>query len=188
MTPFGFIQKMGFWTTLTRSQLLHDAWRLDTYSGLIGAIVTAAILSVLYEYIDIIKLKVVNRFWPQVLKSSQHNSSSIPVRFTTTAFYICRVLIVYILMLCVMTMNVWILVAVLLGTSAGHFLKRIMKRKELSRSDMEVGNNFPGYKPEREMITLVKHCKPTEGKKEPYESESHFELKTLLNQKGNDDT
>lgn len=25
---------MGFWTTLTRSQLLHDAWRLDTYEGI----------------------------------------------------------------------------------------------------------------------------------------------------------
>lgn len=25
---------MGYWTTLTRSQLLHDAWRLDTYEGI----------------------------------------------------------------------------------------------------------------------------------------------------------
>lgn len=181
---------MGFWTTLTRSQLLHDAWRLDTYEGLIAAMVTAVILSILFEYIDIIKLKVVNRFWPRekVLKSKEHNSSSIAVRLTTTVFYTCRVLIVYILMLCVMTMNVWILVTVLLGTSAGHFLKRIIKRKEFSRSDMEVGNNFPGYKPERETITIVKHCEPFINNKNGTENESHFELKTLLNKNGKDDT
>lgn len=67
---------MGFWTTLTRSQLLHDAWRLDTYEGLIAAMVTAAILSILFEYIDIIKLKVVNRFWPRekVLNEIDDNS------------------------------------------------------------------------------------------------------------------
>lgn len=181
---------MGFWTTLTRSHLLHDAWRLDTYSGLIAAMVTAAILSVLFEYIDIIKLKVVNIFWPheKALKSKEHNSSSIPMRLTTTVFYMCRALVVYILMLCIMTMNVWILLTVLLGTLAGNFLKRIMKRKEFSRSDMEVGNNFPGFKPEREMITIVKHCKPFKKNKEDSENELHFELKTLLNKNGKGDT
>lgn len=87
-----------------------------------------------------------------------------------------------------MTMNVWILLTVLLSTTAGNFLKMIMKRKEFSRSDMEVGNNFPGFKPEREMITIVKHCKPFGANKEVNENESHFELKTLLNKNGTDDT
>lgn len=87
-----------------------------------------------------------------------------------------------------MTMNVWILVTVLLGTSAGHFLKRIIKRKEFSRSDMEVGNNFPGYKPQRETITIVKHCEPFINNKNGTENESHFELKTLLNKNDKDDT
>lgn len=63
-----------------------------------------------------------------------------------------------------------------------------MKRKEFSRSDMEVGNNFPGFKPEREMITIVKHCKPFGANKEVNENESNFELKTLLNKNGTDDT
>lgn len=49
-----------------------------------------------------------------------------------------RVMVSYILMLCVMTMNVWILLTILFGTAAGHCLRRIMKNQH-TRPDFDIG-------------------------------------------------
>lgn len=86
-----------------------------------------------------------------------------------------------------MIMNVWILVIVFFGILVGYFFKRIIKRKEFFRLEMEVGNNFFGYKLEREMIIIVKYCEFFINNKNGIENELYFELKILLNKNGKDD-
>ncbi|XP_078333128.1 uncharacterized protein LOC111104198 isoform X2 [Crassostrea virginica] len=174
---------ISVWTTFTRSRLLHDAWRLDTYLGLICAMVSAAVLSFLYEYFDIFKLKVVKLFLPhkKSLTCTAHEAttqegSSLPARLVSTAFYTCRVVLVYVLMLFVMTMNVWILVTVLLGTGAGYISKKSTKTKNL-RSDIEIRN----LKPTNETIAKIQHCEPlVVNEKEPAKNEPPLEITELL--------
>ncbi|XP_061186819.1 protein SLC31A2-like [Saccostrea echinata] len=141
--------------------MLHDAWRLDTYTGLIFAMVLAAVLSLVFELMDIIKLKLLKKCWPdgRSLQNSNCSLSSINLRLTKAIFYTCQLIMTYILMLCVMTMNIWILVTILLGTAAGYYCKRI-SRKRPPNAELQVGVNYPGIQITSETIVRNKHCQP----------------------------
>ena len=109
-------------------------------------------------------------------EASTQEASSLPARLVSTAFYTCRVVLVYVLMLFVMTMNVWILVTVLLGTGSGYISKKITKTKKL-RSDMEIRN----LKPTNETIARIQHCEPlVVNEKEPAKNEPPLEITELL--------
>ena len=109
-------------------------------------------------------------------EASTQETSSLPARLVSTAFYTCRVVLVYVLMLFVMTMNIWILVTVLLGTGAGYISKKITKTKNL-RSDMEIRN----LKPTNETIARIQHCEPlVVNEKEPAKNEPSLEITKLL--------
>lgn len=57
-------------------------------------------------------------------ESDENNKWNVTVMLMQSAFHILRVIIGYILMLCVMTMNLWILASVLVGGGVGYFLFR----------------------------------------------------------------
>ena len=57
-------------------------------------------------------------------ESDVYNKRNVTVMLMQSAFHILRVIIGYILMLCVMTMNLWILASVLVGGGVGYFLFR----------------------------------------------------------------
>ena len=109
-------------------------------------------------------------------EASTQEASSLPARLVSMAFHMCRVVVVYVLMLCVMTMNVWILVTILLGTGAGYISKRITKTKNI-RSDMEIRN----LKPTNKTIARIQHCEPlVVNEKEPAKNEPPLEITELL--------
>ena len=111
-------------------------------------------------------------------EATTQEGSSLPARLVSTAFYTCRVVLVYVLMLFVMTMNVWILVTVLLGTGAGYISKKITKTKNL-RSDIEIRN----LKPTNETIAKIQHCEPlVVNEKEPAKNEPPLEITELLDE------
>jgi hypothetical protein len=57
-------------------------------------------------------------------ESDVYNKRNVTVMLMQSALHILRVIIGYILMLCVMTMNLWILASVLVGGGVGYFLFR----------------------------------------------------------------
>ena len=57
-------------------------------------------------------------------ESDEYNKRNVTVMLMQSALHILRVIIGYILMLCVMTMNLWILASVLVGGGVGYFLFR----------------------------------------------------------------
>ena len=57
-------------------------------------------------------------------ESDVYNKRNVTVMLMHSALHILRVIIGYILMLCVMTMNLWILASVLVGCGVGYFLFR----------------------------------------------------------------
>ncbi|XP_061186912.1 protein SLC31A2-like [Saccostrea echinata] len=150
----------SWWTTLTRSHVLHEEWCLDTYTGLICAMVAAAVLSVIFELLGVIMLRIVYICWPKgiPLQNSKCNPPSLLIRLITSIFHICGVIIGYILMLCVMTMNIWIFLSILLGTLAGHHFKRKTRKQEAEGDHLQIGVNYPEIRSRKE--TGSKQCEP----------------------------
>ncbi|XP_048731511.1 uncharacterized protein LOC125648436 [Ostrea edulis] len=138
----------SYWTTITRSHLIHDAWNLGTDSGLAVAMIIGAVLSIVFEFIDLIHFRIFRRFIEienSFQQSTACNPSVLPRRFITTLLYIVRVSSAYILMLCVMSMNIWILVSVLLGTMLGFFTKQYFKKIIFLGSEEKVKINDPEH-------------------------------------------
>lgn len=154
----------SFWTTLTRTHFLHDAWHLGTPSGIAMAMVAGAVLAFLFEFITLFHYGVITKLhemesnFPQ---STTCNPFVLPRRLLGTCLYILRVTIAYILMLCVMSMNVLILISILVGTAIGFFLKGCFNRKMNSdQNDVEINLSLQN-KDERP------NCRNTSKQSEP---------------------
>lgn len=86
----------------------------------------------------------------------------LPRRLLGTFLYIIRVTVAYLLMLCVMSMNALILIAVLVGTAIGFFLKGLLKKRIYSiKKDEEIINLSLQNKDERP------NCRNTSNQAEP---------------------
>ncbi|XP_067677738.1 protein SLC31A2-like isoform X1 [Haliotis asinina] len=106
----------------TASSLLLRAWRLDTVHGLVTGIMFCCVLSVVYEG---------SKFYYHIGKILHSRKSTSRWQGTLVAHYVSRMwkalaytihfLIGYILMLCTMTYNVWLVLAVCLGAGIGYF-------------------------------------------------------------------
>ncbi|XP_071119274.1 protein SLC31A2-like [Haliotis cracherodii] len=113
------IMTFQLWTS---SSLLFRSWYLDSMHGLVTAMVFSSVLSVVYEG---------SKFYYHIGKILQTRKSTNRWQGTFVAHYVSRMwkalaytihfLIGYILMLCTMTYNVWILLAVCIGSGIGHF-------------------------------------------------------------------
>lgn len=157
---------LKYWTTLTRTHLIHDAWHLGEPSGIAMAMVTGAVLALLFEFITLIHYKVITRLHEietNFQQSTICNPSVLPRRLLGTFLYIIRVTVAYLLMLCVMSMNVLILVAILVGTGIGIYLKGLFKKRIFysSQNDEEIINLSLQNKDERP------NCRNTSNQAEP---------------------
>lgn len=56
--------------------------------------------------------------------SDVYNKRNVTIMLIQSALHLLRVIIGYLLMLCVMTMNLWILASVIVGGGVGYFLFR----------------------------------------------------------------
>ncbi|XP_061186723.1 protein SLC31A2-like [Saccostrea echinata] len=130
----------GYWTTSTKLHFLHDAWHLGTETGIAIAMAISAILSFVYEFLDLIYYRIITTMRQtenNFQQSTACNPIVLPRRCIGSLLYIIRVINGYILMLCVMTMNVWIFVSVLVGTMLGFFIKYYFRGKISSKSKEE---------------------------------------------------
>lgn len=156
---------LKYWTTLTRTHLIHDAWHLGTPSGIAMAMVAGAVLAFLFEFITLIQYRVITRLHEienNFQQSTSCNPFVLPRRLLGTFLYIIRVTVVYLLMLCVMSMNVLILVAILVGTGIGFYLKGFFKTRFYSiQNDEEMINLSLQNKDERP------NCRNTSNLSEP---------------------
>lgn len=86
----------------------------------------------------------------------------LPRRLLGTFLYLIRVTVAYLLMLCVMSMNALILVAILVGTAIGFFLKGLLKKRIYSsQKDEKIINLSLQNKDERP------NCRNTSNQAEP---------------------
>ncbi|XP_062619592.1 uncharacterized protein LOC134281139 [Saccostrea cucullata] len=97
-------------------------------------------------------LRILNICWPgeKTLQISKCNPTSLKIRLITSIFHICGVIIGYILMLCVMTMNVWILISILLGTFAGHHFKQSNRKEQTEVNHLKESDNHIGIRSNKE--------------------------------------
>lgn len=155
----------SYWTTLTRTHLIHDAWHLGTPSGIAMAMVASAVLAFLFEVITLIHYRVITRLHEienNFQQSTSCNPFVLPRRLLGTFLYLIRVTVAYLLMLCVMSMNALILVAILVGTAIGFFLKGLLKKRIYSsQKDEEIINLSLQNKDERP------NCRNTSNQAEP---------------------
>ena len=110
-----------FLNAKTSSAYLVFGWRTDSFVGLITGMIVTTLLGFIFEslYLFGSKLPHIKRH-----ESDVYNKRNVTVMLMQSALHILRVIIGYILMLCVMTMNLWILASVLVGGGVGYFLFR----------------------------------------------------------------
>ncbi|XP_076103863.1 protein SLC31A2-like [Mytilus galloprovincialis] len=109
-------------TTYTTSNFLFLQWKTDDHIGLVVGMITTVVLGVLFESLHLIESK---------LQKGETSDSKRTVKMAKCAFvgkrtaiHMTRVVLGYVLMLCVMIMNVWIIGSVVLGYAIGYFLFR----------------------------------------------------------------
>ncbi|XP_062619593.1 protein SLC31A2-like [Saccostrea cucullata] len=133
----------GYWSTSSRFHLLHQAWHIGTDNDLAVAMVMSALLSIVYEFLDLIYYRIVTKL-RQTEKNFQQstacNPTVLPRRCIGSLLYVIRVINGYIIMLCVMTMNVWIVLSVLVGTMLGYFTKYYFRGKMSTKTKEETKN------------------------------------------------
>lgn len=110
-----------FLNTKTSSAYLVFQLKTDSFVGLVTGMIVTSLLGIIFEslYIFGSKLPTINRH-----ESDVYNKRNVTIMLMQSALHILRIVIGYMLMLCVMTMNLWILASVLLGGGVGYFLFR----------------------------------------------------------------
>lgn len=124
-----------FLSTRTSSIFLFFRWHTDTFLGLATGMVFSAVFGIVFESIHLIEYKV-----PKLKRheKSFYNRSNVAIMLARSVLHIFRVLVGYILMLCVMTMNLWILASVVLGCGIGYFLLRPWIYREKLATDRKI--------------------------------------------------
>ncbi|XP_045159326.2 uncharacterized protein LOC123524866 [Mercenaria mercenaria] len=106
----------------TSATLLVPEWSTESIYGLIGAMLAAVAASVTYEclseYLQHIKRKaLIKRHGPECCGASVVTFGE---KLGQSIIQMLRVVFAYFMMLCVMTMNVWLLIAVVVGAFVGY--------------------------------------------------------------------
>ncbi|KAH3695720.1 uncharacterized protein LOC127862074 [Dreissena polymorpha] len=106
----------------TATTLVAAVWSTDSVYGLTGAMLAAVFASVTYECLSEYLLHL-----RRAARAKKNNSTccgqpvvSCGEKLGQTVIHVMRVLFAYFLMLCVMTMNVWLMISVFVGAAVGH--------------------------------------------------------------------
>lgn len=113
--------------------LLFEDWSLDSTGAIVGATIGIFIMTVLYEGLKSLRERHMREALKKLAEREQNaccNSEDqrlyirIPIlsHVLQTAMHITQVFLSYILMLAVMTYNVWLFFAVVLGSGTGYFV------------------------------------------------------------------
>ncbi|XP_033738497.1 probable low affinity copper uptake protein 2 [Pecten maximus] len=119
--------KMTMSTNTSGETVILRIWDTGTIPGLVCAMLVSVILSVLLEYIHVImKFTLEQNGADKPVKYRKERSAicsdSMKTQIIVTIYHVVRVAVGYCLMLFVMTFNVWIYTAVVLGSGTGFYL------------------------------------------------------------------
>lgn len=112
MTPYLFGDKRDFF-------VLFEQARVSSAGGLAGAIVASFAFAVVATIFANLSKNIEK-------KSSTTKSRISPQLFLSTVTFALRTLLHYIAMLIVMTMNIWLIIAVVVGHGVGHFVYELL--------------------------------------------------------------
>lgn len=129
--------------------LLFDFWNVHGAAGMVLSVLVVFLLTLFYELLKVWRIWLSRRFkkttaplsdGTSVLESSPSESSLTPIASVTqpttgtssrnslqlhlvqTALHVLQVALGYMLMLCVMSYNTWIFIAVIAGSVLGYFI------------------------------------------------------------------
>ncbi|XP_060073496.1 protein SLC31A2-like [Ylistrum balloti] len=114
-------------TNTSGETVILKIWDTGTIPGLVFAMLVSVILAVLLEYIHVImKFTLEHNGIEKTVKHRKEKSSicstSMKTQMVVTIYHVLRVAVGYCLMLFVMTFNIWIYTAVVLGSGTGFYL------------------------------------------------------------------
>lgn len=118
----------------TDLNLLFEPWDISTTKVLVGSCIAVLLLSALYEGLKIFRVKLMNMHARKEREPGKEDAVYITKRqqgcrqicscphLTQTAIHVVQVVLGYLLMLVVMTYQVYLGIAVILGAGLGYFL------------------------------------------------------------------
>jgi len=118
----------------TDLNLLFEPWDISTTKVLVGSCIVMVILSALYEGLKIFRAKLMNMHARKERETRKEEAAYITkpqhccrqicscLHLTQTAIHVVQVVLGYLLMLVVMTYQVYLGIAVILGAGLGYFL------------------------------------------------------------------
>ncbi|XP_041098525.1 probable low affinity copper uptake protein 2 [Polyodon spathula] len=132
-------------TASSRVMLLFEFWDVNGPAGMVVSVLVVLLMTVFYELLKIWKVSLDSRSKPPSLLDSvsrttlvetvsessaspaspQHSSSNkrwLLFHVLQTVIHVVQVVLSYMLMLCIMSYNVWIFLGVVVGSGIGYFV------------------------------------------------------------------
>lgn len=140
---------MSFYVSSEVNPLLFPSWVIKTPGEMVGSCIALIIVSILYEGLKVMR-EILKRKEATLRSMKAHHASpsmpkvqvTVPVKMlcswyhlVQTVLHMIQVAVGYILMLAVMCYNVWIFLAVIVGSGLGYFLFGWKKDSVLDTSD-----------------------------------------------------
>ncbi|CAL1537999.1 unnamed protein product [Lymnaea stagnalis] len=168
----------------TNVYFLFKDWNLNSAKGLLVAILLTSLLAILHEII------IYLLYLDQSL-AGRNDKRTCGVGFLSlhvrrSIMYLLHVGLAYILMLSAMSYNIWILLAISVGSGLGYLLSRPVLRflflRRLGSQTPTSADRLPKKSRDHSKIPLVKHCVRTEAssKKSIFNSENIPETYTTV--------
>lgn len=105
----------------TKGTFLFREWRTDNILGLVAALVLAVTLSLIYECASFVQIKLRS---PHQTTKRRDNSRQAKIHIFASVLRTFSLATSYIAMLCAMSFNVWILIAIVVGSGIGYLIGR----------------------------------------------------------------
>ncbi|KAK3091763.1 hypothetical protein FSP39_022443 [Pinctada imbricata] len=139
-------QHPGFFTLDADVPFLFESWRLDTKTGMFFAVVLIVVLAVVFQAVKSVRQYVHRdyRLNKRTIKSREH--------FLQTILYLVQILSSYILMLAIMTYNLWVVIATVSGIGVGYFLCAYAFSKKRERRNCAEGTCSPSCSDGRSVL------------------------------------
>ncbi|KAK3090700.1 hypothetical protein FSP39_013852 [Pinctada imbricata] len=124
-----------------RARRLSDKLLSQGYVCLIGAMLMTVAFSIFLEFINgITKVVAEGKEGQSKGEKNRTFKEKLILNAKLSVLQMSRVLLAYLLMLCVMTMNLWIYISTMIGAGIGYFFAGILFQKSSNQESREIDN------------------------------------------------